>query len=159
LDTDGYFNFQFNPDVFEWSQEFFWAHINWKGAIGGDHQYLSSGPRQFRLALLFVADPGAPRIEDYNTQSRISTPDLAVDYEALIDTVDAWMMPLSDKRRPSRLHVIFSRGRYFDVIVRRVSHQITEFFPDLRPREATLTLECVEWLLRPAEKSAMTIYV
>lgn len=152
LDNNEWLNFQFNPEIFDYRQEFNWGEIQWKGSEhGGDLQYTGSGPYTFDLQLLFVGEPHAPNTE-YSQGDSPTIPfsgiagTIKIDFEFIESMLNRWTEPLENKRRPSRIKVILGPRSFMGVIT-NLDFRITEFFPDLSAREARLTIGFRQWEL------------
>lgn len=151
LDTEEWLTFQFNPEIFSYSQQFNWGDVTWKGAEkGGDLQYVGSGPRTFNLELVFVADPHAPGMEfgsvddGFHTRVNVTATGTTVDFEFIETMLNHWTTPLEAKRRPSRIKIIIG-PRYFRGVITSLDPRLTEFFPDMTVREAEILIGFREW--------------
>ena len=144
LDSNCFIGFQFNPEKFDYRREFNWAVNSCNGdESGGDLLYLNSGPFVFDLALLFIADPGAPEME-YDTANSLSSPDLKMDFRALAREINDWMAIIPSLGRPSRIRVIFGE-LHFDGVVTSLELNENNHFPDLSVREGLIELRFREW--------------
>ncbi len=149
LDLNRYFNFQFNPEMFEVNREFAYAVLTWNGdATGGDLFYLNSKARTIELPLLYMADPAAPKV-DYDTETSLSSPNLRFDFDALEKEIDRWCEKIPQAGRPSRIRIILG-PRYFDGVIMSVSCRKTAFFEDLTTREGILTIRFQQWQMQRA---------
>jgi hypothetical protein len=147
LDNDTYFNFQFNPTDLEWEREHNWSNTNWIGDdTGGDSTYINSKPRTIDLSLMFVADPGvAPPEYSSPLQFQITDEFGLVDFQAIKGIVEDWEKIITSKGRPSRIAIIVGPN-IFEGKILKSGFKISEFFPDLSPKVAILTLEFEEWI-------------
>ena len=144
LDNNEFIGFQYNPAAFAYEREINWGAIQWRGSeLGGDLDYLNSGPHTFDLTLEFVSEPSANRMEA-DTELAIPHPDLGVDFENLEQTIKAWMQPIEGQGRPSRINVVMG-PRFFNGIALSYRFEISEYHGDLSARHGRLQLEFREW--------------
>lgn len=149
LDLDQYFNFQFNPKMFEYEQKFNWRTAKYKGDFsGGNKDFISTDPITFELELIFVADPGAPSIE-YNTPEVISPKGSVqrVDFGELLKVLRRWCSQVEGLNRPSRMKVIMGDND-IDCVIRTYKVSQKEFFEDATVREGVLLIEFEEWIVQ-----------
>lgn len=143
LDTNESLNFQFNPSSLEWERATRWGETKWKGDhTGGDIDYIYTDPHTLNIPLLYISEPGAPRV-DYNATERIMDNGI-VDFQQIKQLIDRWEKPLYRIGRPSRILVIFGPNS-FECVIINSNFKITEFFEDLTPREALLNLDFRVW--------------
>lgn len=144
LDNEEYIAFQYNPVRFTYEREFNWGTVQWRGSeLGGDLDYLGSGPHTFDLTLDYVAEPPANPMYA-QTARTIPQPDYQINFENLETTILNWMTPLEGKRRPARINVILG-PRHFNGVILSYKFEILEFHPDLSARHGRLTLEFRQW--------------
>jgi len=145
LDLDQWINFQFNPTAFEWGRETKWSEHNFVGGLnGGDLQFINVGPRKVDLDLLFIADPRAPLV-NYEANFNILDANGLVDFQAVKETIEAWEELLPQLLRPSRIAIVVGPN-VFEGVILNSQMRITEFFEDLTPKEAMLTIGFREWI-------------
>lgn len=136
--------FQYNPASFSYTREFNWNQVAWRGSeLGGDLDYLGSGPHTFDLTLEFVSEPSANRMEAVS-ELPIPHPDLGVNFENLEQTIIKWMQPIPGKGRPSRINVILG-PRFFNAVILTYDFEVIEFHGDLTAKHARLKLEFRQW--------------
>ena len=144
LDNNEFIGFQYNPLQFTYEREFNWGAVQWRGSeLGGDLDYLGSGPHTFDLTLDFVAEPSANPM-DAQTAKMIPQPNHQVDFENLEVTIIDWMTPLEGKRRPARINVVLG-PRFFNGVILNYRFKVLEFHEDLSARHGRLTMEFKQW--------------
>jgi len=149
LDKDRFFRFQFNPETYDWRQEWNWKPIQGnRDDTGGDLYFLNSGPRLMDLPLRFIADPGAPDLV-YDTDHDLSTENLKMDFFSIMAEFRYWLRPIREKGRPCRLLVMFGKESLPCVITAMEVSQ-EDHFADLTVRAATIVLRLREWQTRNA---------
>lgn len=144
MPAQDFIQFQYNPASFAYGRELNWGTVQWRGSeLGGDLDYLGSGPHLFDLTLEFVSEPSANRMEALSDVP-IPHPDLGVDFENLEQTIKQWNRPIEGLGRPSRIAVVMG-PRFFNAVVLSYRFEISEYHGDLSARHGRLILEFREW--------------
>ncbi len=142
LDTDEKLWFQFNPEQFEFEQEIVWDRINPPGmANGGNPRFIHTGPYEFDLPFLFIADPSAPLIEYEAKEDGLPVHGAyrLGEYKFLLNLLERWKAVILGKRRPPHIGVMM-KDKMFEGVVTNWKYRETEWFESGDVRESLITI-------------------
>lgn len=139
--------FQFNPETFRWTSEDVWKPTG-IGVFGKDISFVAEESTRFNLSLVFVADPGAPKLRSHGLEERVSKFEeegVQADFDEVVKTFDRWRSRNETTGRPDLLSVFFSPSLRLNSVITRIERVILDRFEDGTTREGQLDLQMLRW--------------